>query len=121
MSIVTEWESVEQRAILITFTDWTVEDHYSAIDELMVLLNSSEQSVTIIYDLRRMQTPPAGMIFHLKTGEVMSHPNFKQFVVIGNEELSRSFVAAQTVVLDQNIDMSRLIYVHSIEEARRLI
>ena len=76
MAITVQWDSPDQTTVLIVFTrPWTWKDFNTAREEMLVLFDSVNHKVDVIFDIRNGGFPPPDALTHFRKAAQIEHPN----------------------------------------------
>lgn len=120
MGIRIEWYDRNQHIITHIYEgEWTVNDYYALIDENYKLIDSVNDRVDIINDLRATSTVPKGMVAPVKYAIRKAHPNEGINVLVG----ATSFIKALLNSINEGSGQAftEVHFASTIEDAVRII
>jgi hypothetical protein len=121
MSIQVAWGNDEQTIIAITYQQpWDWQEFEAAATKITALLDSVQQPVDLIFDVREGGRPPRGAIDRFRRTLKADHPNTRLVIFIGGQLIITSFLQTIFRVYGHFFQSSRIRFVDSKEEAYAL-
>lgn len=104
MSILVEWDNVEQTAIRLVYeSTWNWRDHFLALDAVNTLMNTVQHPVDLVLDLQRSMPLPESTAWHVSQPHKRLHDNWsgRTIIISPDGELARAMLDATPALAEK--------------------